>query len=48
MNKLFDWLGAGMIVAGILVLTRPGSQGPGLVNSLGTAVSSVFRSVSGQ
>lgn len=48
MNKIFDWLGAGMIVAAILVLTRPGSQGPGLVNSLGSAVSSVFKSVTGQ
>lgn len=48
MNKVFDWLFAGMVVAGILVLTRPGSQGPGLVNSLGTSVAAVFKSVSGQ
>lgn len=48
MNKLFDWLFAGMVVAGILVLTRPGSQGPGLVDSLGKAVAGVFTSVTGK
>lgn len=47
-SRLFDWLGAGMVVAAILVLTRPGSQGPSLVSNLGSAVSGVFRSVTGQ
>lgn len=48
MNKLFDWLGAGMIVAAILVLTRPGSQGPGVISALGSSVAAVFKSVTGQ
>lgn len=46
MNQIVDVLTAIVVVGGILVLTRPGSQGPGLVqnlssgfsNALGTAV----------
>lgn len=46
MNQIVDVLTAIVVVGGILVLTRPGSQGPALVhnlssgfsNALGTAV----------
>lgn len=34
MNEIFDVLTAIVVVGGILVLTRPGSQGPGLVQNL--------------
>ena len=49
MNEIVDVLTAIVLVGGILVLTRPGSQGPGLVqnltagfgNALGTATGGV-------
>lgn len=47
-NKLGDFLLYGMIVAGILVLTRKGSQGPTFVTNLGNAFSSVIKAASGQ
>jgi hypothetical protein len=34
MNSIVDAVSAIVIVAGILVLTRPGSQGPALVQNL--------------
>ena len=34
MNQIVDVLSAIVVVGGILVLTRPGSQGPGLVQNL--------------
>lgn len=34
MNEVIDVLSAIVVVGGILVLTRPGSQGPGLVQNL--------------
>lgn len=37
MNQIVDVLTAIVVVGGILVLTRPGSQGPGLVQNLGSA-----------
>jgi hypothetical protein len=37
MNDLVDVATAIVVVAGILVLTRPGSQGPGLVTSIGNS-----------
>jgi hypothetical protein len=47
MNKVWDWLGGALVVAGIFVMVRPGSQGPGLVTSLGTAVNGVFGAITG-
>lgn len=41
-NELFDVLTAIVIVGGILVLTRPGSQGPALVNSLSSGFTSAL------
>jgi hypothetical protein len=46
MNQIIDVLSAIVVVGGILVLSRPGSQGPALIqnlssgfsNALGTAV----------
>jgi len=34
MNEFFDVLIAIVVVAGILVMTKPGSQGPALVSNL--------------
>jgi hypothetical protein len=53
MNEIVDALFAITVVAGILVLTRPGSQGPALVqnvtagygNILGTATGGVSGSL---
>jgi hypothetical protein len=53
MNEIVDVLTAIVVVGGILVLTRPGSQGPGLVqnltagfaNALGTATGGVTGAV---
>jgi hypothetical protein len=53
MNEIVDVLTAIVVVGGILVLTRPGSQGPGLVqnltagfsNALGTATGGVSGSI---
>jgi hypothetical protein len=39
MSQIVDVLTAIVVVAGILVLTKPGSQGPALVSSLGSAFS---------
>jgi len=36
-NSLIDVATAIVVVAGILVLTKPGSQGPGLVQNLGSS-----------
>jgi drug/metabolite transporter (DMT)-like permease len=47
MNKLWDWLGGALVVAGIFVMVRPGSQGPTLVDNLGKAVNGVFGAVTG-
>jgi hypothetical protein len=48
MNKLFDLGVYAFLVAGILVLTRKGSQGPRLVTALGQSFSGVVRAASGQ
>ena len=48
MNKLFDLGTYAFLVAGILVLTRPGSKGPALLNALGGSFSGVVRAASGQ
>jgi len=48
MRRFFDYLVYGIIIAGILVLTRPGSQGPGFVKALGGSVTGFAQAVSGQ
>ena len=37
-----------MVVAGILVLTRPGSQGPGFVKALTSGYAGIVQAASGQ
>lgn len=48
MNKTIDVATYAVIVAGILVLTRPGSQGPGLVSSIFSGFTHVLQGASGQ
>lgn len=48
MRKMWDFLVYGIVVAGILVLTRPGSQGPSFVSSLGGAIAGFGQAVTGQ
>lgn len=48
MNKVTDIATYAFIVAGILVLTRPGSKGPQFIRSLGGAFSGVVQAASGQ
>lgn len=48
MKGLWDFLVYGIVVAGILVLTRPGSQGPAFVKSLGGSLVAFAQAVSGQ
>lgn len=47
MNKVADFLGGALIVAGIFVMVRPRSQGPQLVSNLGSAVQGIFTAVTG-
>lgn len=48
MNRIFDIATYSFLVAGILVLTRPGSQGPRFVNALGNSFAHVVQAASGQ
>lgn len=48
MRRFWDFAVYGLAVAGVLVLTRPGSQGPGLVTSIGGALTGFAQGVSGQ
>jgi hypothetical protein len=43
-----DFVVYGMIVAGIMVMTRPGSQGPALVNNLTHGYARIVQAVTGQ
>lgn len=47
-NTVTDFITYSLIVAGILVMTRPGSQGPKLVSSLTSGYASIVKSVTGQ
>jgi hypothetical protein len=47
MNKIGDWFITLLYVAGIFVLVRPGSQGPGLVSAVGTSVSNMVDAATG-
>lgn len=48
MNKLTDIFTYSFLVAGILVLTRPGSQGPKFVTALGSSFGHIVQAASGQ
>lgn len=48
MNKLFDLGVYAFFVAGILVLTKPGSKGPALVKGVGSAFEGIVKAASGQ
>lgn len=47
-SGLTDFLVYGIIVAGILVMTRPGSQGPRLVSASTNGVASIVKAETGQ
>ena len=48
MNRFWDFLVYGIVISGILVLTRPGSQGPIFVKNLGGSLVGFAQAVSGQ
>lgn len=48
MNKLVDIITFALGVSAVLVLTRPGSQGPGFVKAVGDAADGLVRGASGQ
>lgn len=48
MNRAFDLGVYAFVVAGILVLTRPGSQGPRFVSALTSGFAHVVQAASGQ
>ena len=48
MKALRDFLVYGVVVAGILVLVRPGSQGAAFVKSLGGAAIGFVQGITGQ
>lgn len=47
-NKVADIGMYAFLVAGILVMTRPGSQGPKLITALGGSISSLVKASTGQ
>jgi hypothetical protein len=47
MDEIFDVLTLIVVVGGILVLTRPGSQGPALIQNLGSAFSNALGTATG-
>lgn len=47
-NAVSDLVTYAFAVAGILVLTRPGSKGPQFIRSLGGAFTGVVQAASGQ
>lgn len=48
MKHFFDYFIYGIVVAGILVLTRKGSQGPAFVKAIGGSLTGFAQAVSGQ
>ena len=48
MNTVSDAITYSLVVAAILVMTRPGSQGPKLVNSLTSGYANIVKAVTGQ
>lgn len=47
MNRIVDFLVFSLVVAGIMVLTRPGSQGPQFVRAIGGGVSQIINAATG-
>jgi hypothetical protein len=47
MDKAFEWLVAIVYLAVVFVLVRPGSQGPGLVESIGNSISNIVKAATG-
>lgn len=47
-NTIGDFVTYSLIVAGILVMTKPGSQGPALVNNLTSGYAKIVNAVTGQ
>lgn len=47
MRRFWDFLVYGIVVAGILVLTRPGSQGPQFVTSIGQGIVGFVLAITG-
>jgi hypothetical protein len=47
-NGLTDLITYSFLVAGILVMTRPGSQGPKLVTNLTGGYANIVKAASGQ
>lgn len=48
MNRITDLVTYAFLVSGILVLTRPGSQGPKFVSALGGSITGLVQGASGQ
>jgi hypothetical protein len=48
MNDISDLITYSFLVAGILVMTRPGSQGPALVKGLTSGYTGIVQAASGQ
>ena len=48
MNRVFDVATYALMIAGILVMTKPGSQGPKLVQNLTSGFVHVVQAASGQ
>jgi hypothetical protein len=47
-NRLIDVITYAFVVGGILVLTRPGSQGPQFVRALGGSITGLVQGATGQ
>lgn len=47
-NTLTDFVTYSFLVAGVLVMTRPGSQGPGLVKNLTNGYARIVQATTGQ
>ena len=47
MNRIIDVASLIVVVAGIMVLVRPGSQGPALVSGIGNAFSGAISTATG-
>lgn len=47
MEKVGEWLVLTVYCAMIFVMVRPGSQGPNLVNAIGTSISNVTNAATG-
>lgn len=48
MNKIADTLTYAFLVGGILVMTRPGSQGPTLLKNLTSGYTHIVQAATGQ